>query len=94
MGSGGGTDESERNLDTLLTEMDSFDKDDSSSSLQLGKNNADVLPPVILLVLSATNRPVILNPVLLCPVVNEVALLAVKREREMTNADNKKMMKI
>ena len=36
IGSGGGTDKGERIIDALLTEMDSFDKDDSSSSLQLG----------------------------------------------------------
>ena len=78
-GIGSGTDKGERILDALLSEMDSFGKDDSYSSLQLGKNNTNVPPSVtLLLVVSATNRPSILDPTLLRPVVNEAALLAVK----------------
>ena len=78
IGSEGGADKVERILDTLLTEMDSFGKDDFSSSLQLGKNNINVPPPVTILLLSATNRPYILDPSLLRPVVNDAVLLTVK----------------
>ena len=58
--------------------MDSFGKDYSFSSLQLGNNNINVPPSVTLLVLSATNCPSILEPALLRPEVNEGSLLAVK----------------
>ena len=58
--------------------MDSFGKDDFSSSLQLGKNNINIPPSVVLLVLSVTNRPSILDPALLRSLVNEATLLAVK----------------
>ena len=72
--------------------MDSFGKDDSSSSLQLGKNNINVPPSVTPLVLFAMNCPSILNPTFLRPLVNEGALPAVKELREMTNVDNNKRM--
>jgi len=90
--SGGGTDEGDHILDVLLTEIDTFGKDDYSSSLKLGKNNINVPPSVTLLVLSAMNRPSILVPALLRPIVNERALLAVKEWREMTNVNNNKRM--
>ena len=92
IGSGSGADKGERILDALLTEMDSFGKDDSSSSLQLGKNNINVPPSVTILVLSVTNPPSILDPSLLSPVVNDAVLLIVKEWREMTNVDNNKRM--
>ena len=92
IGSGSGADKGERILDALLTEMDSFGKDDSSSSLQLGKNNINVPPSVTILVLSVTNPPSILDPSLLRPVVNDAVLLIVKEWREMTNVDNNKRM--
>ena len=72
--------------------MDSFGKDYSSSSLQLGKNNINVPPSVTILVLSVTNPPSILDPSLLSPVVNDAVLLIVKEWREMTNVDNNKRM--
>ena len=92
IGSGSGADKGERILDALLTEMDSFGKDDSFSSLQLGKNNINVPPSVTILVLSVTNPPSILDPSLLSPVVNDAVLLIVKEWREMTNVDNNKRM--
>ena len=90
--SGGGTDEGERILNAVLTEIDSFGKDNYSSSLQLGKNNINVPPSITLLVLSAMIRPSILDPALLRSVVNEGALLAVKEWREMKNVNNNKKM--
>ena len=92
IGSGSGADKGERILDPLLTKMDSLGKDDSSSSLQLGKNNINVPPSVTILVLSVTNPPSILDPSLLSPVVNDAVLLIVKEWREMTNVDNNKRM--
>ena len=88
----GGTDEGERILNSLLTKIDSFDKDDYYSSLQLRKNNINVPLSVTILVLSAMNDPSILDPALLRPVVNEGALLAVKEWRQMTNVENNKKM--
>ena len=69
--SGGVTDKGERILDDLLTERDSFGKDDSSSPLQLGNNNINVPPSVTLLVLSAPNSTSIFDPSLLRLVANE-----------------------
>ena len=88
----GGTDKGERIFDALLIEMNSFGKDDSSLSLQLRKNNVNVPPTVILLVLAATNRPYYFNLVLLRPGVHEAVLLVVKEWCEITNIDDNKRM--
>ena len=68
---GSGTDKGEHILDDLLAERDSFGKDDSSSSLQLGNNNINVPPSVTLVVLSDPNSTSIFDPSLLRLVINE-----------------------
>ena len=72
--------------------MNSFGKDDSSLSLQLRKNNVNILPPVTLLVFATTNRPYYSNLVLLRPGVDEAVLLVVKEWCEITNIDDNKRM--